>query len=214
MRITSFGHSCLLVETDRARLLVDPGTYSSGYDSLTGIDAVVVTHQHPDHVDTDALGGLLASNDGAELLAEPEATTALKGFPAVAFPAGADRSFGDLTVAAVGGEHALIHDLLPRVGNVGLLIAEKGGPTLFHPGDSYAYAPAGVDVLAFPLNAPWARVSETLDFLRRASAPVEVPIHDGLLNDTGRAGYLMHASKFGPADSSVRDIYDRAPYDV
>ena len=108
----------------------------------------------------------------------------------------------------------MIHDQLPRVGNVGLLIAEKGGATLFHPGDSYAYAPAGVDVLAFPLNAPWARISETLDFLRRVAAPVELPIHDGLLNDAGRAMYLMHASKFGPPDSSVRDIHDRAPYDV
>jgi L-ascorbate metabolism protein UlaG (beta-lactamase superfamily) len=214
MRITHLGHACLLVETDRSRLLVDPGTYSTGFESLAGIDAVVLTHQHPDHVDTHRLPGLLRSNDGVELLAEPETTTALEGVPAVAFPAGADREFGDLTVAAVGGEHARNHDLVPPMGNVGLLIGERGGPTLFHPGDSYGHTPAGVDILAFPLNAPWTRMSETLDFLRRVAAPVEVPIHDGLLNDAGRAMYLMHASTFGPADSQVRDISDHTPYDV
>lgn len=214
MQITQLGHACLLVETDRARVLVDPGTYSSGFESLTGLDAVVLTHQHPDHVDTGKLPGLLRSNGGAELLAEPETAVSLEGVAAIAFPAGADRAFGDLTVAAVGGEHARNHDLVPPLGNVGLLLAEQGGPTLFHPGDSYAEAPAGVDVLAFPLNAPWTRMSETLDFLRRVAAPVEVPVHDGLLNDEGRSMYLMHASKFGPTKSQVRDLSDRNPYHV
>jgi hypothetical protein len=56
-------------------------------------------------------------------------------------------------------------------------------------------------------------MSQTLDFLRRVSAPVELPIHDGLLNDAGRAMYLMHATKFGPAGSEVHDLSDEEPYD-
>jgi L-ascorbate metabolism protein UlaG (beta-lactamase superfamily) len=214
MRITHLGHACLLVETQRARLLVDPGVYSSGFETLTDVDAVVVTHQHPDHVDADKLPALLGANAAAEVLAEPETAVRLKDVGAVALPAGADWEFGDLTVAAVGGVHARNHDLVPSVGNVGLLISEVGGPTLFHPGDSYAEAPAGIDVLAFALNAPWTRVSETLDFVRRVSAPVQIPVHDGLLNETGRDAYLMHVTNFGPADSVLRDLSDHAAYDV
>jgi L-ascorbate metabolism protein UlaG (beta-lactamase superfamily) len=214
MRITHLGHACLLVETAQTRLLVDPGTYSSGYQGLTDLDAVVLTHQHPDHVDEESLPGLLKRNPDATLLAEPETADKLAGIAAAAFAAGDSRAVGDLTVTALGGEHARNHDLVPPLGNIGVLVREDGGPTLFHPGDSYADAPPGVDILAFPLNAPWTRMSETLDFLRRVSAPVLVPIHDGLLNDAGRSMYLMHASRFGPAESEVRDLADGKPYDA
>lgn len=82
------------------------------------------------------------------------------------------------------------------------------GPTLYHPGDSYAEVPDAVDVLALPLNAPWARVSETLDFVRRVSPTVVVPIHDGLLSEAGRAAYLMHVEGFSPDHTEVRDLAD------
>jgi L-ascorbate metabolism protein UlaG (beta-lactamase superfamily) len=212
MRITHLGHACLLVETERTRLLVDPGTYSSGYQDLTDLDGVVLTHQHPDHVDEESLPDVMRRNRGTTLLAEPETADKLAHVTAGAFAAGDSRVVGDLTVAALGGQHARNHDLVPPLGNIGLLIREDAGPTLFHPGDSYADAPPGVDILAFPLNAPWTRMSETLDFLRRVSAPVLIPIHDGLLNDAGRAMYLMHASKFGPADSEVHDLADGTRY--
>ena len=51
MRITSLGHACLLVETGDQRILIDPGTFSPGFQDLTDLDAIVVTHQHADHVD-------------------------------------------------------------------------------------------------------------------------------------------------------------------
>lgn len=214
MRITHLGHACLLIETANTRLLVDPGSFSSGYQDLTELDAVFLTHQHPDHVDPDSLPDLLANSPGADLLAEPETVDALELDTGTPFPSGGSRVLGDLTVAAVGGQHARNHDLVPMIGNVGLLIREQAGPTLFHPGDSYADAPAGVDVLAFPLNAPWTRLSETLDFVRAVSAPVQIPIHDALLSGVGRSMYLMHVGNFGPAGSELRDLSDGTPYDT
>src|SRR5689334_19947363 len=71
MRITHLGHACLLVESDDVRVLVDPGTFSRGFEQLTDLDAIVVTHQHPDHVDVERLPQLLEANDAALLLAEP-----------------------------------------------------------------------------------------------------------------------------------------------
>jgi L-ascorbate metabolism protein UlaG (beta-lactamase superfamily) len=213
MRITHLGHACLLVESGDTRLLIDPGTYSSGFEHLTGLDALLVTHQHPDHIDTDLLPDLLDANPEVEALIEPETVASLDLAAATTpFPAGSSRRIGDFSFTAVGGQHARIHDMVPVIGNVGYLVSEDGGPTLFHPGDSYADAPPGVDLLAFPLNAPWTRVSETLAFIRAVAAPTAFPIHDGLLNPTGRAAYLMHVEKFAMAGRELRDLSNGVPF--
>ena len=44
---------------------------------------------------------------------------------------------GDVLVTAVGGQHAIIHRDIPRIGNVGYVLRSEGEPTLFHPGDAY-----------------------------------------------------------------------------
>ncbi len=53
MRVTHLGHACLLVETADRRILIDPGNFSSGFEELSGLDAIVVTHNHPDHFDPE-----------------------------------------------------------------------------------------------------------------------------------------------------------------
>ena len=206
MRITHLGHACLLVETGGARLLVDPGVFSTGFEDLTDLDAVLVTHQHPDHVDAERLAPLLARNPGAAVHAELQTAANLSGagLSAQVLRPGAVVELGPVRVEAVGGQHAVIHDDLPGVGNVGLLVRSEGEPTLLHPGDSYASAPEGVDVLAVPLNAPWAALKETVDFVRRVAPPVAFPVHDGLLTPPGRGLYLQHMRNLGGAE--VRDL--------
>jgi L-ascorbate metabolism protein UlaG (beta-lactamase superfamily) len=212
MRITHLGHSCLLVESDGARVLVDPGVFSHGFEQLTGLDAVVVTHQHPDHVDVERLPQLLEANDGALLLAEPETAAELSraGLQAQALHAGEQHAVGGLPVHASGGRHAVIHPDLPRVGNVALLIgtsrADGGEGLLLHPGDSYDVVPAGVDVLALPLWAPWAKVQETVDYLRAVHPAVAVPVHEAPLQPAGRNLYLTHATNLAPEGTVLRGM--------
>ncbi|HSS66950.1 MAG TPA: MBL fold metallo-hydrolase [Nocardioidaceae bacterium] len=213
MRITHLGHSCLLVEGGDVRVLVDPGNFSSGFEELRDLDAVLITHQHPDHADPERLPDLLGANSHARLLVEPETVTA-HGLPAdAAFAAGSTTEVGSLSISAIGGQHALIHDQVPRPGNVGFVIAESGGPTLFHPGDSYAETPADVDVLAYPLSAPWTKVAETLEFLRAVRAPTAFPIHDATVSPAGRQLYLTHTANFSPEETGVVDLADGSPHD-
>ena len=213
MRITRYGHSCLLVETARARVLLDPGVFSRGWEELGDLDAVLVTHQHPDHVDVEKLPQLLESDDGAALHAEPETAAALRGagIDAAALHAGSSLTIGDLTVQAVGGEHAVIHADVPRVGNVGLLLRAEGEPTLFHPGDTYAVAPAGVDVLALPLSAPWAASREMIDFVRAVRAGTGFAIHDALLSPIGLGLYSGQAANLGGLE--LRPVEHGVPTD-
>lgn len=191
MRITHLGHAAVLVETDDARILIDPGNLSAGWHQLTDLDAVLVTHQHPDHLDTDHIGALLTANPAATVLVEPSIVQQIADakFPelpnATAFRPDEQAVVGDVLITGVGGQHAVIHRDIPRIGNVGYVLRSSGQPTFFHPGDAYDTAPQGIDVLAMPAYGPWAAMKETIDFVRAVGALEGFPIHGELLNDRG-----------------------------
>lgn len=180
-----------MIETNAARILIDPGVLSDAWHGLTGLDAVLVTHVHADHLDPASAAPLARANPGAAWYAEPAALGLLpEGANGSALRAGESVAIGGLPVAAIGGAHASIHPDLPGVGNVGLVIGGRGEPRLFHPGDSYDEAPDDIDLLALPLQAPWSSLAQTVDFARAVGAPRTLPIHDRLLSRAGRAVYL------------------------
>ncbi|GAA5157099.1 MBL fold metallo-hydrolase [Ornithinimicrobium tianjinense] len=210
MEITHLGHACLLVESSGARVLIDPGNFSD-VSALRDLTAVVVTHQHPDHCDPAQVPALIRDNPGARLLVEPQTAEVLTS-------AGlADRTerlttdetvdLSGISVRTVGAQHAVIHEFIERIGNRGVVVSTHDGPTLFHPGDALDADPGPVDLLCVPVNAPWAKVSETVEFVRRIGpARGVIPIHDGLVTEPGRDIYLRHIVGFG-ADGGV-ELHD------
>jgi L-ascorbate metabolism protein UlaG (beta-lactamase superfamily) len=62
MRFTKLGHSCVRLEKDGAVLVIDPGTFSDASAALEGATALLVTHEHPDHLDADAVTAALVSD--------------------------------------------------------------------------------------------------------------------------------------------------------
>ena len=215
MRLTHLGHACLLVETGGQRLLVDPGVFSQGIVDVTGLNVILVTHQHADHVDLQRLPAILEANKQASLYAEPQAAAvmAAAGIASEQTVAGEELSFGRVLIMPVGEKHALINEALPRIGNLGVVIRVEGEPSLFHPGDAYDGDPGQIDILAVPLNAPWTAGRDTVAFAQRIAPKVSVPIHDALLSVVGRQLYLSQLKSFGPESMEVRDLADGVAVD-
>ena len=210
MRVTHLGHACLLVETADTRILVDPGTFSPGFESLRDLDAIVVTHQHADHLDQVRVPDLLRANRQAAIHADPETARLVDGagVDVVVLEEGTDLHVGAVTISPVGRLHAVNHDGVPRVTNVGVVLRADGEPSLYHPGDAYDGEPGPVDVLAVPVNAPWARVSESIDFVRRLAPGGLIPIHDALLSAVGRRLYIGHIGTYGGEGLVLHDLAD------
>jgi len=185
MNITHLGHAAVLVETEQVRILIDPGNFSTAWHDLTDLDVILVTHSHPDHIDPEWIPALIAHNPSAQWFVEPSIPDIYDVPQARRFPAGSTSTIGDTTIAAVGGQHAIIHRDIPRIGNVGMVLATPGEPTIFHPGDELDTVPTGIDILATPAHGPWCAMKETIDFVRAVDAPHGFLIHDGLINERG-----------------------------
>jgi L-ascorbate metabolism protein UlaG (beta-lactamase superfamily) len=200
MELTHLGHACLLVETEHARLLVDPGTMSS-FEGVRDLDAILVTHQHADHLDVARLTTLLAANPGARLVVDPDTVTAVEGLPQsrTVVQVGDQLAFGATTIDVLGGLHAAVYDDVPGCTNAAYLI-DSGA--FLHPGDSFFVPNQDVDVLAVAVDGPWLKLAEAVDYVRAVAPRVAVPIHEGETTDPAKYAGMLTA--FSPAGVVTR----------
>ncbi|MBF6190507.1 MBL fold metallo-hydrolase [Nocardia implantans] len=214
MRIAHFGHSCLLVELHGKKILFDPGTFSHGFEGLTGLDAIAVTHQHPDHIDPNRIEALIDANPGARLLSDPQ-TAEQRGERWEAVHAGNVLTLGDLRITGGGGRHAVIHPEIPVIDNTVFQLGTAEDPAqLVHPGDSLWVPPVPVGVLAAPAAAPWMRVSEAVDYLRAVAPRVALPIHYGIIRDEAQGIYFGRLSEMAPAGTEFRVLGPESDTDL
>ena len=190
MQLTHFGHACVLIDTGTARLLIDPGAFSTGFESLTGLDAVLITHQHFDHLEPDRLPDLLRANPDARVIVDPGTAGQLEAVDHEVVAPGDSLEIAGARVDVIGdGDHAVIHPDIPMIANNGYLVGDIDAPgTLLHPGDAYVPLPAGLDpveTLLLPTGAPWLKVAEAVDYLRAMTPRTAVPIHEAVLADPG-----------------------------
>lgn len=200
--LTYLGHACLLVETGAARLLLDPGNLTPALDGLGRIDAVLVTHGHPDHVDADQIKRLTVGST-LPLYGPPDLADQVRDLD-VAFTAVEVGSFdvAGVEVVATQSLHETLYPGFPLPVNLGYEIAGR----VFAPGDALSAPSQQIEVLLAPLAGPWMKVSQGIDFARAVAPSVVVPIHDAGLAPAHRSLHRTLFTNFGPADAAFTPL--------
>ncbi|HEY7277440.1 MAG TPA: MBL fold metallo-hydrolase [Trebonia sp.] len=184
MKLTKHEHACVVLEKDGASIVIDPGSFSSGAaEIIAGADAILITHEHFDHINEAAVNEALAARPDLRVYAPAALGGMLAAhqdqFTAVA--AGDSLTVGSFAVTVHGSQHAVIHPDIPVIPNVGYLI----DGSLYHPGDAYFVPEVPVSVLLLPTSGPWMKLGEAADYVRAVRPQQIVQIHEMLLSDVG-----------------------------
>ena len=208
MRITKFGHACVRVEHDGAVVVLDPGVFTD-VAAVEGADAVLITHEHPDHYLPDHL----RATDAAIFTIEAAAARIREDAPDLADRVSVvapGQSFDPgIPARAVGELHAVIHPDLPRITNSGYVLT-AGTERVYHPGDALTTPGEEVDVLLVPVSAPWMRAAEAVELARAVGAPRNLAIHDRVYSEAGLGIIDGHMRALLPAGQSYVRLPDGA----
>jgi L-ascorbate metabolism protein UlaG (beta-lactamase superfamily) len=183
MKITKFGHCCLLIEEQGVRILTDPGTFTTQQDSLTNIDFVLITHEHADHFHVPSVKAILQNNPQAQIITNA-AVGALLTKEGIAFKVvghGQSADVNGVTIEGYGQKHALIHSSLVPVENTGYFV----GSRFFYPGDAFTNPGKPVEILALPVAGPWMRIAEAIDYALALKPKICFPVHEAILKAPG-----------------------------
>jgi L-ascorbate metabolism protein UlaG (beta-lactamase superfamily) len=182
MQLTKFTHSCVRLSDGDRSLVLDPGGFSEVDEALDGVSTVLITHEHADHIDVEKLLAAGRRDPRLRIWGPASVAAALGelGEQVAAVAAGESFDAGGFGVRTFGGQHALIHPLIPMVANVGYLI----DGAVYHPGDSFVVPDVPVQTLLLPTAAPWMKVSEMIDFAVSVRAPRAFQVHDSMVTPT------------------------------
>lgn len=178
MNITKVGHSCLYLELETLSVLIDPGVYAAVPDFLK-VDVILITHEHPDHFDPEAIKKILAKHKECEIITHAGMRKVLSALdiPSTLIAEGEVCIRKRVSIERMGNAHACIHKDLPAIENCGFYISGE----FFYPGDAFIVPNKKVKTLALPVAAPWMRLEECIEYAKAVKPEVVFPVHDGML---------------------------------
>ena len=188
MKLTKLEHAALIVELSGKKLYIDPGSFTTALTGTAGAVAVVITHEHADHWTPEQLTRIIEMNPDLSIfapagVARAIAASNLSDTPVTIVKAGDVIEVAPFTLRFFGATHAVIHESIPVIDNVGVLVNEE----LYYAGDAFTI-PEGVEIgtLAVPAAAPWMKMSEAMDFIFAIKPKRSFPTHEMLLSRAGK----------------------------
>lgn len=184
MVVRKYLHSCIVIEEDGKRLLVDPGVFSFDAgkvvpEDVGPVDVIVLTHPHQDHYFSEAIKKIVALRP-AEIVTHDEIGALLEkeGLKFMRVVGGETISVGGFTLQAFTAPHGPLPIPLPH--NLAYLINNR----FLHPGDSYEVAGlSSAEIVALPVAGPWLRLRDGLEFAKTLHPKHVIPIHDAIIQD-------------------------------
>lgn len=179
MKIKKIGHCCLLIQTNNITILTDPGAFSTDQDLITGIDIVLITHEHADHFHIDSLKKILKNNPQATVVTNSGVGKRLDeiSIQYLLLEGRNQKEVTGLVIEAFDGKHEEIFEEIGQVQNTGYFIDNK----LFYPGDSFCDPEKPIDILALPVAGPWCKIPDAIRYALSVKPKKVFPVHDGML---------------------------------
>lgn len=182
MKITKFGHCCLLIEENGLRILTDPGSYSTGQENVKNIDIILITHEHQDHLHIPSLKMCINNNQKVKVCTN-KGVGKLLDMEKIKYDLledGQTIKIKGISIEGFGHDHAPLYKVTPCV-NTGYFIANR----LFYPGDALHKPPKKVEILALPVAGPWLKLSEAIEYALDIKPKIAFPVHEGILKQPG-----------------------------
>lgn len=179
MKLTKFKHACICLEKDGQAILIDPGAWTDDLVVPDNLIALIITHEHPDHYDPNKIHEILNKFPNLPIFA-PQSVTEKSDLPNFQpTEVGKRMTIGAFEVNFVGGKHqTILEGYHPVFENIGVVIDGD----FYHPGDSFYVPDCQIKTLSLPISAPWAKLSESADFLINIHPKLCIPIHDAVLS--------------------------------
>ncbi len=221
MHVYKYIHSCLVVEEGADKILFDPGVFSfvEGKvrpETFSDVTTIIITHQHPDHVDMAMLKEIIAKS-GATVLTNSEGKTtfAMQGIEAMLLEEGSHHT-KNCTIRALPAAHEkILSSTLPQ--NTAYVIND----TFLNPGDSFdaLLTPLkGMKAMAVPSMAPWTTEIAIAQFVETMRPQMILPVHDGYAKDfflkQRYENYEKVFSPLGVTFHSMRNVGDMVTIDA
>ena len=204
MQLTKREHACLDIQLEQSRLIIDPGIFTKPLNDYSKITTVVITHEHPDHYDQEKIQQILAENPNVKIFCTAKVAESIADPRTQVVRAGDSIAAGNFKLDFFGEKHATIAQQIEPIDNVGVLINDK----LFYPGDALTQIDKPYEVLALPINAPWTKLSEVIDYIVNSPARIVFPTHNGLLNQNGLNVYYSYPKQICGQNNKQMIILD------
>lgn len=185
MRLTKLEHSGIVIDKNNKKLVFDPVEYTEALPEFHDVVAIIITHAHADHLQPERIADILVLNPEAKVIAPADAAAQLPN--AIAVQGGEELKIADFDLKFFGKNHAEVFEGKVPCQNIGVVV----DGLLTNPGDSFDLLEMNgvVGALLVPEAAPWAKMSETIEFINLAKPKLVVPVHNAVLSEMGREIY-------------------------
>lgn len=189
MIISKHSHSCVIVKDQGKVILLDPGVYTTeenalDIDALTQLDAIGITHDHPDHIDISLLKKILAKFPNTPFFTNDTVKNML--------------TQGGIASQTTGNEYIALEDVPHEAIWIGAP-TQNTMITLFGRfatvGDSHSFTHSP-EILALPIQAPWGSTNGAVEKALETTPKIIVPIHDFHWKDEVRIGMYDRLEEF------------------